>query len=244
MLGANLFALNLLLLLQEEPIGFDPISMWRAMGWPARLVVILLFFMSAWSIGVMIDRWIAYRGARKQSRVFAPAVAGALKDGKIDEAIAIAEQNKRSHLAKVVTAGLQEFQAHQASSEIPGETIEASKRALERAAAIVHAELKRGVSGLATIGSTAPFVGLFGTVLGIINAFQGISAQKSTGLAAVAGGIAEALVATAIGLFVAVPAVWMFNYFTSKIEAFDVEMDNSSSELVDYFIKRSSRGKR
>jgi biopolymer transport protein ExbB/biopolymer transport protein TolQ len=243
MLGAKLFALSLWLF-QEEVVAFDPISMWRAMGWPARLVVILLFFMSAWSIGVMIDRWIAYRAARKQSRLFAPAVAGALKDGKIDEAIAIAEQNKRSHLAKVVTAGLQEFQAHQASSEIPGETIEASKRALERASAIVHAELKRGVSSLATIGSTAPFVGLFGTVLGIINAFHGISAQKSTGLAAVAGGIAEALVATAIGLFVAVPAVWMFNYFTNKIEAFDVEMDNSSSELIDYFIKRAGRGKR
>jgi biopolymer transport protein ExbB len=243
MLGAKLMTLSLWLF-QEEAVAFDPISMWRAMGWPARLVVILMFLMSAWSIGVMIDRWIAFRAARKQSRLFAPAVAGALKDGKIDEAIAIAEQNKRSHLAKVVTAGLQEFQAHQASAEISGETIEASKRALERASAIVHAELKRGVSGLATIGSTAPFVGLFGTVLGIINAFHGISQQKSTGLAAVAGGIAEALVTTAIGLFVAVPAVWMFNYFTGKIEAFDVEMDNSSSELIDYFIKRSARGRR
>jgi len=243
MLGAKLITLSLWLF-QEEAVAFDPISMWRAMGWPARLVVILMFVMSAWSIGVMIDRWIAFRAARKQSRLFAPAVAGALKDGKIEEAIQIAEQNKRSHLAKVVTAGLQEFQAHQISAEISGETIEASKRALERAAAIVHAELKRGVSSLATIGSTAPFVGLFGTVLGIINAFQGIQAQKSTGLAAVAGGIAEALVTTAIGLFVAVPAVWMFNYFTGKIEAFDVEMDNSSSELIDYFIKRSARGKR
>lgn len=244
MLGAKLFALGFWLLQVEEAVAWDPISMWRVMGWPARLVVILMFVMSAWSIGVMIDRWIAFRAARKQSRIFAPAVAGALKDGKIEEAIAIAEQHKRSHLAKVVTAGLQEFQAHQASTEISGETIEASKRALERAAAIVHAELKRGISSLATIGSTAVFVGLFGTVLGIINAFHGISAQKSTGLAAVAGGIAEALVATAIGLFVAIPAVWMFNYFTSKIEAFDVEMDNSSSELIDYFIKRSSRGKK
>lgn len=241
MLAANL--LSLMFWLQEEVVAFDPISMWRAMGWPARVVVIILFIMSAWSIGVMIDRWIAYRAARKQSRLFAPAVAGALKDGKIDEAIAIAEQNKRSHLAKVVTAGLQEFQAHQVSADISGETIEASKRALERASAIVHAELKRGVGTLATIGATAPFVGLFGTVVGIINAFQGISAQKSTGLAAVAGGIAEALVATAIGLFVAVPAVWAFNYFTAKIEGFDVEMDNSSSELIDYFIKRSARRK-
>jgi biopolymer transport protein ExbB/biopolymer transport protein TolQ len=245
MLGVKLFTLSLWLFQEgEATVGFDPVSMWRSMGWPARIVVIVLFFMSAWSIGVMIDRWIAFSAARKQSRLFAPAVAGALKDGKIDEAISIAEQNKRSHLAKVVTAGLQEFQAHQVSPEISGETIEASKRALERASAIVHAELKRGVSSLATVGSTAPFVGLFGTVLGIINAFKGISAQKSTGLAAVAGGISEALVTTAVGLFVAIPAVWVYNYFTGKIESFDVEMDNSSSELIDYFIKRSSRGKK
>jgi len=244
MLAANLMSLGLWLFQGEEAAGFDPLSMWHSMGWPARFVVIVLFIMSAWSIGVMIDRWIAFSSARKQSRVFAPAVAGALKDGKIDEAISIAEQNKRSHLAKVVTAGLQEFQAHQVSAEIPGETIEASKRALERAAAIVHAELKRGVSTLATIGSTAPFVGLFGTVLGIIHAFEGIAGSKSTGLSAVAGGISEALVTTAIGLFVAIPAVWIYNYFTTKIESFDVEMDNSSSELIDYFIKRSSRGKK
>jgi biopolymer transport protein ExbB len=245
MIGAKLITMCFFLFQEEGgAFGFDIISMWRAMGWPARAVVVVLLIMSAWSIGVMIDRWIAYQGARKQSRVFAPAVAGALKDGKMDEAIAIAEQNQRSHLAKVVTAGLQEFQAHQVSTEIPGEEIEASKRALERAAAIVHAELKRGVSSLATIGSTAPFVGLFGTVLGIIHAFQGISAEKSTGLAAVAGGISEALVTTAFGLFVAIPAVWVYNYFTSKIEAFDVEMDNSASELIDYFIKRSGRGKK
>lgn len=127
------------------------------------------------------------------------------------------------------------------SSEIPGEEIEASRRALDRSEAIVHAELKRGVGGLASIGSTAPFVGLFGTVVGIINAFKGISQNKSTGLGAVAGGISEALVTTAIGLFVALPAVWAFNYFTSKIEAFDVEMGNSSSELIDYFLKRSQQ---
>src|SRR2546422_1617762 len=201
MLGANIIALALWLF-QEEAMQFDPISMWRSMGWSARTVVILLFIMSAWSIGVMIDRWIAYQGARKQSRVFAPAVAGALKDGNIREAIEIAEQNKRSHLAKVVTAGLQEFQAHQLPNEIPGEEIEASKRALERAAALVHAELKRGVSSLATIGSIAPFVGLLGTVIGMVDALQSISAQKSPGIGAVSAGIAEALVTTAIALFV------------------------------------------
>jgi biopolymer transport protein ExbB len=230
------------LYLLQEAIGWDPVHLWQQMGVPAKLVVVGLFIMSAYSIGVMIDRVMAYNAARKQSRQFAPAVAGALREGKLDEAVKIADRFKKSHLAKVVVAGLQEFQAHQISSEIPGEEIEASKRALERAEAIVHAELKRGVSGLATIGSTAPFVGLFGTVVGIINAFKGISTEKSTGLGAVAGGISEALVTTAIGLFVAIPAVWMFNYFTNKIEAFDVEMGNSSSELIDYFLKRSQRG--
>ena len=226
---------------QDQQVAWDPISMWKSMNWAARGVVIILFIMSGWSIGVMIDRWMAFSAARKQSRAFAPAVAGALREGKIDEAIRVAERNKKSHLAKVVTAGLQEFRAHGESNELPGETIEASKRALERAEAIVHAELKRGLGGLATIGSTAPFVGLFGTVMGILHAFQGISEQKATGLGAVAGGIAEALVTTAVGLFVAIPAVMMFNYFTNRVEAFDVEMDNSSSELIDYFLKRRSR---
>src|SRR5881296_2609677 len=216
----------------------NPYSLWQHMGFLAKAVVVILFIMSAWSIGVMIDRYIAFNAARKQSRAFAPAVAGALREGKIEEAIRIAERNKKSHLAKVVTSGLMEFRAHQDSSDIPGETIEASKRALERTEAIVHAELKRGLGGLATIGSTAPFVGLFGTVVGILNAFTGISREKATGLAAVAGGIAEALVTTAIGLLVAIPAVMMFNYLTGRVEAFDVEMDNSSSELIDYFLKR------
>jgi biopolymer transport protein ExbB len=232
-----------LLLLQEAApaVGFDVLSMLKQMSWPAKLIVLTLFIMSAWSIGVMIDRVIAFNGARNQSRQFAPAVAGALREGKLDEAIKIADRYSKSHLAKVVVAGLQEFRAHQLSSEISGEEIEASKRALERAEAIVHAELKRGISSLATIGSSSPFVGLLGTVLGIINAFKGISQEKSTGLGAVAGGISEALVTTAVGLFVAIPAVWAFNYFTNRVEAFDVEMGNSSSELVDYFLKRSQR---
>lgn len=229
-----------MLLLQAE-VGFDMVSMWNQMGYAARAVVILLFFMSAWSIGVMIDRYMAFSAANKQSRLYAPAVAGALREGKLDEAVKVSERYKKSHLAKVVSAGLQEFQAHGMSSDIPGETIESSRRALDRAQAITHAELNRGLSGLATIGSTAPFVGLFGTVVGIINAFEGIASEKSTGLGAVAGGISEALVATAIGLFVAIPAVWMYNYFNSKVEAFDVEMDNSSSELVDYFLKKTQK---
>ena len=230
------------MLLQEAaPVDFDVLSMWGNMKWPARMVVITLFIMSAWSIGVMIYRAIAFNGARNQSRQFAPAAAGALREGKLDEAIKIADRFGKSHLAKVMVAGLQEVRAHQMSSEISGEEIEASKRALERAEAIVHAELKRGIGTLATIGSSAPFVGLLGTVVGIINAFKGISSQKSTGLGAVAGGISEALVTIAVGLLVAIPAVWAYNYFTNRVEAFDVEMGNCSSELVDYFLKRTQK---
>jgi biopolymer transport protein ExbB/biopolymer transport protein TolQ len=215
---------GLWLLQATEQPGWDIRSLWHQMGPLAKFVVVILFIMSAWSIGVMIDRLLAYNAAKKQSRQFAPAVAGALREGKLDEAVKIADRYKKSHLAKVVVAGLQEFQAHQASAEISGEEIEASQRALVRSEAIVHAELKRGVSSLATIGSTAPFVGLFGTVVGIINAFTTMSTEKSAGIAAIAGGISEALVTTA---------------FTGKIDSFDVEMGNSSSELIDYFLKRS-----
>src|SRR6267378_4082402 len=205
----NFFAM---MLLQGNEVNFDLRSMWGNMGVAAKAVVILLAIMSAWSIGVMIDRYIAFSQARKQSREFAPAVAGCLKEGKIEEAISVAEQNKRSHLAKVVEAGLQEFRAHALSHELAGEQVESSRRACERAEAIVNAELKRG-----------------------------LSSEKTAGLSAVAGGISEALVTTAFGLFVAVPAVWAYNAFTNKVEAFGIEMTNSSSELIDYFIKQQGQ---
>ena len=219
----------------------SPMGLWNQMGWLAKCVVILLFIMSIWSLAVMIDRYLYFAAARKQSREFAPRVAGALKEGKLDEAVKVADRNKKSHLAEVVTSGLQEFRNYGSGGAVTADQIESSKRALERAEAIVHAKLKRGLGGLATIGSTAPFVGLFGTVAGILKAFGQIAAQHTTSISAIAGGISEALVTTAFGLLVAIPAVWAFNYFTGKVEAFDVEMDNSSSELIDYFIKQSRR---
>jgi biopolymer transport protein ExbB/TolQ len=220
-------------------VSFSLLGLWGNMGWLAKIVAIILFIESVWSLAVIIDRYLYFSAARKQSREFAPKVAGALKDSKLEEAIKIADRNKKSHLAEVVTAGLQEFRVSGGSPT--EETIASAERALERAEAIVHAKLKRGLSVLATIGSTAPFVGLFGTVVGILNAFQQIATQKTSGIGAVAGGISEALVTTAFGLLVAIPAVMFFNYFTGRVEAFDVEMDNSSSELIDYFIKQSHK---
>ena len=151
--------------LASAPCNFG--TTWH--GWYAA-VAIVLFIESVWSLAVMIDRYLYFSAARKQSREFAPKVAGALKESKLEEAIKIADRNKKSHLAEVVTAGLQEFRA--SSGTATDETIASAGRALERAEAIVHAKLKRGLSVLATIGSTAPFVGLFGTVIGILHAFD------------------------------------------------------------------------
>ncbi len=242
--SAHVSLAPLAMFFQDAPageVGFSPMQMWGHMGLFAKAIVIILFIMSIWSLAVIIDRAIYFSSARKQSREFAPRVANALKEGRLDEAIKVADKSKKSHLAEVVTAGLTEFRSFGSGGAITEEQVESSKRALERSEAIVHSKLKKGLGGLATIGSTAPFIGLLGTVMGILNAFQSIASSKATGIGAVAGGISEALVTTAFGLLVAIPAVMLFNYFTNKVEAFDVEMDNSSSELVDYFIKQSHR---
>ena len=242
-------ALSFLVLLFQEAAGgettmqeaFTISEMVKNLGWVALTVIVILLIMSMYSIAIMVERFLTYSAAKKQSREFAPRVAQALKNDRIEEAINISDKHKKSHLAMVVNAGLQEFRAHDGSSDISGDEVEASKRALQRAIAIKSAEFKRGLSGLATIGSTAPFVGLFGTVFGIINAFTGMKSAESAGIGAVAGGIAEALLTTALGLAVAVPAVWLFNYFTGKVDGFIVEMDNSASELIDYFLKNRTR---
>jgi biopolymer transport protein ExbB/biopolymer transport protein TolQ len=117
-----------------------------------------------------------------------------------------------------------------------------AKRALQRATAMKTAELQHGLSALATIGSTAPFVGLFGTVIGIIDAFQAMNQEETAGFSAVAGGISEALVTTAFGLLVAIPAVWMFNYFTNRVNGFAVEMHNSADELLEHFWSEREAG--
>jgi biopolymer transport protein ExbB/biopolymer transport protein TolQ len=207
-------------------------------------VIIILALMSMYSISIMIERLLTYAAAKKQSREYAAKVSNALRDRRLDEAITLSSKYKKSHLAMIVNAGLQEFRSHQLSNDIPGEIVEGTRRALQRAVAIKTAEFKRGLSHLATIGSTAPFIGLFGTVIGIVNAFQGLKQAETAGIGAIAGGISEALVNTAFGLFVAIPAVWMFNNFTNRVDSFIVEMENSSSELVDValmpFLKQRS----
>jgi len=226
-------------------MSFDPIELWHTMTPLAKGVAILLILMSVYSLTVAVERFIYYNKAKKQSLAFAKLVTGYLKQDKLQEAIDSSKRFKNSHLARVVAAGLYEFH-HDLSTgtaDVAGhDPIEAAERAIEREALITTADMKKGLSGLATIGTTAPFIGLFGTVIGIINAFRGMALTGSGGIAAVSTGIAEALITTALGLFVAIPAVWMFNIFMNNIERFQVEMSNSSNELIDYFIKRRGAG--
>ncbi len=222
---------------------FGVMEMIEAMGPAAIATNLTLVVMSIYSIGTMIERGWAFSKARKQSKAYAPQVAKLLKDNKIDDAIKVSQKKdfKFSHLAKVLLAGLQEYTYQQESSETNrDEMLEAAHRAIERSTAVNMNDLKKGLAGLASIGATAPFVGLFGTVVGIINAFQGMALTGSGGIGAVSAGISEALVCTAFGLFVAVPAVWAFNYFTTKVEGFSVEMDNSASELIDFMAKKTA----
>ncbi len=221
----------------------DFVELWVQMGTMVRLLMGLLALMSMWSVGVFFERLFTFSQATKQSKTFAPQVAKHLKDGKLKDAIAVSQSKnyRYSHLSKVVLAGLQEYQFQQDTGVDleKDDLVDSVRRAIQRAAALTSSDLKKGMGALATIGSTAVFVGLLATTLGVINAFQGIATTGSGGLGAVSGGISEALVGTAVGLFVAIPAVWFYNYLTGNIEYFNVEMDNSSSELVDYFIKKS-----
>jgi len=229
----------------QESAGLNLVDMFASLGPTAIAVAVVLFIMSFWSVGVAIERVYTYNQARKQSKLYAPQVAKHLKDGRLKEAIALSASKdyRYSHLAKVVLAGLQEYQFQQetgGASLNREDVLDTVRRSIQRATALTASDLKKGVSTLATIGSTAPFVGLLGTVVGVINAFVGIASTGSGGIGAVSAGIAEALIETALGLFVAIPAVWFYNFLTSRIEYFNVEMDNSSSELVDYFIKKTA----
>ena len=233
-----------LIVVAQEAGGMNLIDMWNQMGLVARIVAFILVFMSMWSFGVAIERYYTFSQARKQSKIYAPQVAKHLKEGRLKDALSVSQSKtyQYSHLAKVVLSGLQEYQfQHDAGGALNrDDLVDTVRRAIQRATALTSNDLKKGIPSLATIGATAPFVGLLGTVVGIINAFHSIGISGSGGLGTVSAGISEALVETALGLVVAIPAVWMYNYFTGRLEYFNVEMDNSSSELVDYFIKKTA----
>ena len=222
---------------------FGLVEMWQAMGGLAKTVGIILIFLSIVSIYFFIERNLVFARAKGKSKQVAPKLAALLKDGKVDESLNLASKKeyKGSHLARITAAGIHAFFEGKKADLDLEDQISGASRGMDRASNIFTQELKRGLSILATIATSSPFIGLFGTIGGIINAFRGMALTGSGGIGAVAGGIAEALITTAFGIGVAIIALWCYNVLNSKVEVYQAEMANTSSEIIDFFIKEKQK---
>jgi len=227
---------HLSLLLAEAGPDFSFEGMWTEMGFFAKAVLIGLVIMFVIALAVIFERLRAYSRAKRQSINYIMMLRTYLQERKMEEAVQGAQQHPDSPVAKVVGAGLREYlEGLEALREEGPDDV--GDRQMERAKERETASLKRGLTWLATTGSTAPFIGLLGTVVGIINSFQGLSSDGGGGLAAVSGGISEALIATAAGLVVAIPALMLFNSFNARVESFQIDMNDVASELIDFVLK-------
>lgn len=213
------------------------IEIWHSMTVAAKVVASVLLIMSVAMVAVSVERLVTFVMAKGQSKAFAATVGKMLKGHDLDgvKRTASDKKFKRAYLGRIVAAGVDDFRDLQ---ETKGDTSDLStiKSAMARSVEDETQSLRRWLAILATIGATAPFIGLLGTVLGIIGTFHKM-AVEGTGLEVVGVNIAEALVITAFGLFVAIPAVWLYNYFNGRVEGFILEMNNNSSEMADYFLK-------
>lgn len=211
-------------------------GLWASMGIPAKMVVAVLLAMLIWSVYVTIERTLFFIASRGQSRALAGSIGGPLSKSDVDGALKLIAGYPKAYLGIVLKAGLQEFKARPDKFGV-----DAMKRALERVALDETAALRKGMNVLATTGSTAPFVGLVGTIFGIINAFSMMSAAGGGDLTAISGGIAEALVTTAVGITVAIVGVWVYNYFNATIDEIGKDVNTSSMELIDWAEKEIVR---
>jgi biopolymer transport protein ExbB/biopolymer transport protein TolQ len=196
----------------------------RNVGVFGAAVICCLISLSFFSVAVMVNKYRRFRSTARETQAFKPLLAKFTHGGEVQELIEAAQQHQNSHVAQVVLAGMLEYDGVREAGGDQSASDDLVTSALRDSMSETLVQLKQGLGFLATIGSTAPFVGLFGTVAGIINAFRNIAATGSGGMSVVSGGIAEALVTTALGIFVAIPAVAAFNYFTGRIENFHIEM--------------------
>jgi biopolymer transport protein ExbB/biopolymer transport protein TolQ len=215
----------------------DLASLWHEMGWFAKGVVYTLFIMSAYATTVTIQKWWSMRKAQNETKKFAPEFSQFLEEDNLTEAINLAETYKKSHVARVLGGALSEVRPLIQDGSVTVSDINSAERAIEREMLMTVVELKRGLGVLATVGATSPFVGLVGTTMGIVNSFTAMQSSGSGGISSIAGGVAEALITTAIGIGVAIPAVWAYNFFQTKIDNLTAEMTYTSKEMVDYLIK-------
>jgi len=222
--------------------GFSVVDMWTSMGPLSKGIALFMVVLAIFSVAVIIERAIRFYNGSKQSFDYVVALRQHLQRGNVEGAITAAKTYQWSPLAKVMEAGLSEYRTglHALKTEGPDEVgdfdlVDAVNRALERVKERETTNLRRGLGGLATVASAAPFIGLLGTVIGIMNAFGKLSGGG--GMDVVGPGISEALVNTAIGLGVAIPAAMFFNFYTGLVERFVVDMNDVSSEFVGYVLK-------
>jgi biopolymer transport protein ExbB len=218
-------------------MSFSIADIWTHSPMFAKGIWAILAIMSLWSMSVALQKWWNLRTAQKETIKFAPEFSQFLTEDNLTEAINLAESYKKSHVARVLGGALSEVKPLIADGSVTVSDINSAERAIERNMLVEIVSLKRGLAVLATVGSTSPFVGLLGTVFGIINAFVAMGTAGGAGIQAIAVGIAEALIATGFGLLVAIPAVWFFNFFQTKIDNLTAEMTYVSKEMIDYLIK-------
>ncbi len=211
-------------------MSFSPLHIWASMGLMSKVVAAFLLLMAAMSLAVVVERWIAILRGQATTQKFLGAVAPLLERGQFQTVQTMAEEHKVSPFARIVSPVLRKMMREE-EGELP--PVELARREAERQKEAVGGELRRGLGVLASVGSVAPFVGLLGTVVGIITAFQGIASTGSGGLGSVSAGIAEALVETALGLLVAIPAVLLFNQLNAKISGIESSLARASGELID-----------
>lgn len=215
-------------------------AMWTQMGWFVRGIVFVLVGMSVMTLAVAIGKWRRLHRMAVATSRFVPRFSAALEDGDLDRALELAGEHRGSHVALVLGQVLSEVKPLLDDPQLAAAGINSAERAAEREQIMLASNLRRGLGLLATVGATAPFVGLLGTVIGIVNSFEGIARSGGGGLEAVSAGIAEALIATAIGLLAAIPAVWLYNYFTARLDAVFSELAYSARELVDWLLRREA----
>ena len=222
-------------------MNFTVVELWQHMGLGARLITLTLLAMSVASIVVVVERVYVLAASSKQSVAFARLLAELLKDGDLDRATAAQNEVHTGHLGRVLQAALRTYQVSPKNDE--DLTFESVARSLERQSQRELHGMKRGVGVLANVASNAPFVGLLGTVLGIVNAFESMAQSGTGGLSTVSGGIAEALATTALGLLVAIPAVGAYNGLSAWIEARGVDIAEASNELLDLLARHLRRNR-
>jgi biopolymer transport protein ExbB len=223
-------------------MDFHPEKIWSMMSLPGKGAIIFMGILSIYMLYVVIERFLVYSAASRQSISYVLSLREHLAKRRVDDALKAAQLHNKSPVAKVVEAGLKALKQGREALTNDGpedvghfDIVDSVNRAVDRVKERETSNLRKGLGGLASVASATPFIGLFGTVVGIINAFGLL--KNGGSIDTVGPAIAEALYATAGGLMVAIPAAMFFNYYTTRVENMVVDMNDVSSEFIDFVLK-------